>query len=73
MGELAGVGPAVAVSGGGEFAKQIAAVEELGAVGKPVKTNPKLLDLLTANGFLPVVACVAGDSTSHTQSGGCVK
>ncbi len=34
---------------------------ELGAVGKPVRTNPKLLDTLTANGFLPVVACVAGD------------
>src|SRR5512140_2093869 len=29
--------------------------EELGAVGKPVKTNPKLLNVLSANGFLPVV------------------
>lgn len=35
--------------------------DELGQVGKPVKTNPALLDLLTANGFTPVVACVAGN------------
>ena len=34
---------------------------ELGAVGKVVKANAKVLDVLTANGFLPVVACVAGD------------
>jgi acetylglutamate kinase len=34
---------------------------ELGSVGKPVKTNPRLLEVLTSNGFLPVVACVAGD------------
>ncbi len=34
---------------------------ELGAVGKPVRSNGALLDLLTSNGYLPVVACVAGD------------
>ena len=34
---------------------------ELGAVGKPVRSNGALLDLLTANGYLPVVACVAAD------------
>jgi acetylglutamate kinase len=34
---------------------------ELGAVGKPVRTNPRLLGLLTSGGYLPVVACVAGD------------
>ena len=33
----------------------------LGAVGRVTKSNPALLDLLTANRFLPVVACVAGD------------
>ena len=33
----------------------------LGAVGRVTKSNPALLDLLTANGYLPVVACVAGD------------
>jgi len=34
---------------------------ELGAVGRPVRVNPELLELLTAHGYLPVVACVAGD------------
>jgi acetylglutamate kinase len=33
----------------------------LGAVGRVIKSNPALLQLLTANGYLPVVACVAGD------------
>lgn len=33
----------------------------LGAVGRVTGSNPALLHLLTANGFLPVVACVAGD------------
>ncbi|MEQ1947304.1 MAG: acetylglutamate kinase [Bryobacteraceae bacterium] len=35
---------------------------ELGQVGKPVSSDGRLLDLLTANGYLPVVACVAGDA-----------
>lgn len=34
--------------------------EELGAVGKPVRSNPALIDLLSANGYLPVIACIAG-------------
>jgi acetylglutamate kinase len=34
---------------------------ELGAVGRPVRSNPALLETLLAGGFLPVVACVAGD------------
>lgn len=33
----------------------------LGAVGRPVRANGGLLELLTAAGYLPVVACVAGD------------
>jgi acetylglutamate kinase len=33
----------------------------LGAVGRPVRANAELLDLLCTNGFLPVIACVAGD------------
>jgi acetylglutamate kinase len=33
----------------------------LGAVGKVTKANPELLDVLTGAGFVPVVACVAGD------------
>jgi acetylglutamate kinase len=33
----------------------------LGAVGRITKSNAGLLRLLVANGYLPVVACVAGD------------
>ena len=33
----------------------------LGAVGRVTGSHPALLDVLTTNGFLPVVACVAGD------------
>jgi acetylglutamate kinase len=35
---------------------------ELGAVGKPARSDSSLIDLLTREHFLPVVACVAGDS-----------
>ncbi len=34
---------------------------ELGAVGRVVRSNAGVLDTLAAGGFLPVVACVAGD------------
>ena len=33
----------------------------LGAVGRVTRSNAALLHVLTGNGFLPVVACVAGD------------
>jgi acetylglutamate kinase len=33
----------------------------LGAVGRVTRSNPGLLELLAANRYLPVVACVAGD------------
>lgn len=33
----------------------------LGAVGRVTRSNPALLHLLTSNGYVPVVACVAGD------------
>ncbi len=33
----------------------------LGAVGRVTRSNPALLQLLTSNGYVPVVACVAGD------------
>jgi acetylglutamate kinase len=33
----------------------------LGAVGRVIGSNPAVLDLLVSGGFLPVVACVAGD------------
>ena len=35
--------------------------EELGWVGQPVKSDTRLLALLIERGYLPVVACVAGD------------
>lgn len=34
---------------------------ELGQVGRITKVNPEILDTLCGAGFLPVVACVAGD------------
>ncbi len=33
----------------------------LGAVGRVTRSNPALLHVLVANGYVPVVACVAGD------------
>lgn len=33
----------------------------LGAVGRVVRANPELLETLTCRGYVPVVACVAGD------------
>jgi len=33
----------------------------LGAVGRVTRSNPALLETLAAHGYLPVVACVAGD------------
>jgi len=35
---------------------------ELGQVGRPVHSDARLLEVLTREGFLPVVACVAGDA-----------
>lgn len=40
----------------------------LGAVGKPVKANTGVLDLLTGGGYLPVVACVAGDADGRVYN-----
>jgi acetylglutamate kinase len=34
----------------------------LGQVGRPVRCDARLLDLLTGQHYLPVVACVAGDA-----------
>jgi acetylglutamate kinase len=36
--------------------------QELGAVGKPVRSDARLIDLLTKEHYIPVVACVAGDA-----------
>jgi len=40
----------------------------LGAVGRVTRSNPALLNLLTANGYLPVVACVAADRQGHVYN-----
>jgi acetylglutamate kinase len=37
----------------------------LGAVGRVTRANPALLELLTSNGYLPVVACLGGDSEGN--------
>lgn len=39
--------------------------DELGAVGRPVRGDARLLDVLIAGGFTPVVACVAGDRSGN--------
>ncbi|HUA83068.1 MAG TPA: acetylglutamate kinase [Bryobacteraceae bacterium] len=35
---------------------------ELGHVGRPVQSDPRLLEILLREGYIPVVACVAGDA-----------
>nr|AER58196.1 N-acetylglutamate kinase [uncultured Acidobacteriota bacterium] len=44
-------------------ARQLSA--ELGFVGKPVRSDAGLLNLLLENSYLPVIACVAGDRQGH--------
>lgn len=36
---------------------------QLGQVGRPVNSDARLLELLTHSGYIPVVACVAGDDS----------
>lgn len=38
---------------------------ELGSVGKPVRSNPGLLETLLDHAYLPVIACVAGDRSGR--------
>jgi acetylglutamate kinase len=53
---------AVGISGIDAFLAEAEQLDPaLGAVGRVTKSNPALLHLLTANGYVPVVACVAGD------------
>ncbi len=42
---------------------------ELGAVGRVDAVDPELLDLLTSNGFLPAVACIAGGAPNSPDAG----
>lgn len=39
--------------------------DELGAVGRPVQSNGALMHLLSANGYLPVIACIGGDAQGN--------
>jgi acetylglutamate kinase len=41
---------------------------DLGQVGKPVRSDARLLDLLTAESYLPVIACVAGDARGNVYN-----
>ena len=53
---------AVGISGIDSFLVEAEQMDPaLGAVGRVTKSNPGLLHLLTGNGYVPVVACVAGD------------
>lgn len=54
--------PAVGLSGiDGRLAEAKQLREELGAVGRITRVNAELLEVLCDAGYLPVVACVAGD------------
>ena len=54
--------PAVGLSGIDAWLVEAEQLDpELGAVGKPTKSDPAVLNTLIDGGFLPVVACVAGD------------
>jgi acetylglutamate kinase len=54
--------PAVGISGIDAFLVEAEQMDPaLGAVGRVTQCNPALLNLLVTNGYLPVVACVAGD------------
>ena len=41
---------------------------DLGFVGKPQTTDPRLLNVLSQAGFLPVVACIAGDKQGRVYN-----
>jgi acetylglutamate kinase len=54
--------PAVGLSGIDAFLVEAEQMDPaLGAVGRVTRSNPELLHLLVDGGYLPVVACVAGD------------
>lgn len=58
--------PAVGLSGIDAFLIEAEPMDPaLGAVGRVTKANGAILDLLAANGYVPVVACVAGDRAGN--------
>ena len=60
---------AVGISGIDSFLVEAEQMDPaLGAVGRVTKSNPALLHLLTAGGYVPVVACVAGDRAGNVYN-----
>jgi acetylglutamate kinase len=58
--------PAVGLSGvDGGLTTAEPVNSELGFVGQPGRTDERLLDLLVRAGYLPVVACLAGDASGN--------
>ncbi len=54
--------PAVGISGIDAYLAEAEQMDPaLGAVGRVIRCNPGLLNLLTSHSLIPVVACVAGD------------
>jgi acetylglutamate kinase len=41
---------------------------ELGNVGRPVRTDARLLDLLSGSGYLPAIACIASDREGNVYN-----
>ena len=61
--------PAVGLSGvDGLLTRAVPLDADLQFVGKPVKTDPKLLDLLASANYLPVIACLAGDAEGNVYN-----
>jgi acetylglutamate kinase len=58
--------PAVGLTGMDALVTEARAIsDDLGLVGKPVRSDPRLLHTLIEFKYLPVVACVAGDREGH--------
>jgi acetylglutamate kinase len=58
--------PAVGLSGMDALLTEARPMSDaLGSVGKPVRSDPRLLRALIESNYLPVVACVAGDRQGH--------
>ena len=56
--------PAVGISGvDGLLTSAVQLAPEMEFVGRPDRSDARLLNLLVTSGYLPVVACIAGDST----------
>lgn len=66
---VAAGGSAVGVSGiDGLLTTATALDPKLGFVGRPQETDGRLLDCLIGSGYLPVVACVAGDRDGNVYN-----